>query len=145
MNKKVQIMQNESETEFHRVYKVSPTQQLTKLTHLLRESGAVEVTGSMVGSVVFFFFFLLDHLWMWSEWSGHSRRMLTPGVNSDGFQFPAMKHSLSYGRWEFLHPQSVSPVSDELWRISGGRQWLTTGTPPQTKMTEVIKSLHVRK
>ena len=39
MNKKVQIMQNESETEFHRVYKVSPTQQLTKLTHLLRESG----------------------------------------------------------------------------------------------------------
>ena len=33
-------MQNESETEFHRVYKVSPTQQLTKLTHLLRESGA---------------------------------------------------------------------------------------------------------
>ena len=37
--KKVQIMQNESETEFHRVYKVSPTQQLTKLTHLLRESG----------------------------------------------------------------------------------------------------------
>ena len=32
-------MQNESETEFHRVYKVSPTQQLTKLTHLLRESG----------------------------------------------------------------------------------------------------------
>ena len=34
-------MQNESETEFHRVYKVSPTQQLTKLTHLLRESGAV--------------------------------------------------------------------------------------------------------
>ena len=55
-------MQNESETEFHRVYKVSPTQQLTKLTHLLRESGAVEVTGSMVGSVVFFFFFLLDHL-----------------------------------------------------------------------------------
>ena len=40
MNKKVQIMQNESETEFHRVYKVSPTQQLTKLTHLLRESGA---------------------------------------------------------------------------------------------------------
>ena len=41
MNKKVQIMQNESETEFHRVYKVSPTQQLTKLTHLLRESGAV--------------------------------------------------------------------------------------------------------
>ena len=39
INKKVQIMQNESETEFHRVYKVSPTQQLTKLTHLLRESG----------------------------------------------------------------------------------------------------------
>ena len=37
-------MQNESETEFHRVYKVSPTQQLTKLTHLLRESGAVVVT-----------------------------------------------------------------------------------------------------
>ena len=37
--KKVQMMQNESETEFHRVYKVSPTQQLTKLTHLLRESG----------------------------------------------------------------------------------------------------------
>ena len=34
-------MQNESETEFHRVYKVSPTQQLTKLTHLLRESGDV--------------------------------------------------------------------------------------------------------
>ena len=29
-------MQKESETEFHRVYKVSPTQQLT---HLLRESG----------------------------------------------------------------------------------------------------------
>ena len=42
-------MQNESETEFHRVYKVSPTQQLTKLTHLLRESGA-DVIGS-VGSV----------------------------------------------------------------------------------------------
>ena len=42
-------MQNESETEFHRVYKVSPTQQLTKLTHLLRESGAV--SGSVVGSV----------------------------------------------------------------------------------------------
>ena len=39
-------MQNESETEFHRVYKVSPTQQLTKLTHLLRESG-VDVTGSV--------------------------------------------------------------------------------------------------
>ena len=39
MNKKDQILQNESETEFHRVYKVSPTQQLTKLTHLLRESG----------------------------------------------------------------------------------------------------------
>ena len=39
INKKVQIMQNESETEFHTVYKVSPTQQLTKLTHLLRESG----------------------------------------------------------------------------------------------------------
>ena len=39
-------MQNESETEFHRVYKVSPTQQLTKLTHLLRESGA-----AVVGSV----------------------------------------------------------------------------------------------
>ena len=36
-------MQNESETEFHRVYKVSPTQQLTKLTHLLRESGAAVV------------------------------------------------------------------------------------------------------
>ena len=32
-------MQNESEREFHRVYKVSPTQQLSKLTHLLRESG----------------------------------------------------------------------------------------------------------
>ena len=44
-------MQNESETEFHRVYKVSPTQQLTKLTHLLRESGANVVTGvSAVGS-----------------------------------------------------------------------------------------------
>ena len=43
-------MQNESETEFHRVYKVSPTQQLTKLTHLLRESGA-DVTGSMVDQV----------------------------------------------------------------------------------------------
>ena len=28
-------MQNESETEFHRVYKVAPTQQLTELTHLL--------------------------------------------------------------------------------------------------------------
>ena len=41
-------MQNESETEFHRVYKVSPTQQLTKLTHLLRESGDVVVTGSVV-------------------------------------------------------------------------------------------------
>ena len=41
-------MQNESETEFHRVYKVSPTQQLTKLTHLLRESGDVVVTSSMV-------------------------------------------------------------------------------------------------
>ena len=27
-------------TLFHRVYKVSPTQQLTNLTHLLRESGA---------------------------------------------------------------------------------------------------------
>ena len=37
--KKVQIMQNETETKFHRVYKVSPTQQLTKLRHLLRESG----------------------------------------------------------------------------------------------------------
>ena len=37
-------MQNESETEFHRVYKVSPTQQLTKLTHLLRESGDVVLT-----------------------------------------------------------------------------------------------------
>ena len=36
-------MQNESETEFHRVYKVSPTQQLTKLTHLLRESGEIVV------------------------------------------------------------------------------------------------------
>ena len=36
-------MQNESETEFHRVYKVSPTQQLTKLTHLLRESGDIVV------------------------------------------------------------------------------------------------------
>ena len=43
-------MQNESETEFHRVYKVSPTQQLTKLTHLLRESGA-GVAGSVDGSV----------------------------------------------------------------------------------------------
>ena len=32
-------MQNESETEFDRVYKVSPTERLTKLTHLLRESG----------------------------------------------------------------------------------------------------------
>ena len=40
------IVQNESETEFHRVYKVSPTQQVTKLTHLLRESGA-----AVVGSV----------------------------------------------------------------------------------------------
>ena len=39
-------MQNESETEFHRVYKVSPTQQLTKLTHLLRESGAAVVDSS---------------------------------------------------------------------------------------------------
>ena len=43
-------MQNESETEFHRVYKVSPTQQLTKLTHLLRESGAA-VTGSVKQTV----------------------------------------------------------------------------------------------
>ena len=43
-------MQNESETEFHRVYKVSPTQQLTKLTHLLRESG--DVTGSVVDQCV---------------------------------------------------------------------------------------------
>ena len=43
-------MQNESETEFHRVYKVSPTQQLTKLTHLLRESGA-DVTGSVKQTV----------------------------------------------------------------------------------------------
>ena len=32
-------MKNESETEFHRIYKVSLTQQLTKLTHLLRQSG----------------------------------------------------------------------------------------------------------
>ena len=32
-------MKNESETEFHRVSKVSPTQQLTKLRHLLRQSG----------------------------------------------------------------------------------------------------------
>ena len=45
-------MQNESETEFHRVYKVSPTQQLTKLTHLLRESGAA-VTGSVGSDGVF--------------------------------------------------------------------------------------------
>ena len=47
MNKKVQILQNESETEFHRVYKVSPTQQLTKLTHLLRESGEVVVNSCL--------------------------------------------------------------------------------------------------
>ena len=45
-------MQNESETEFHRVYKVSPTQQLTKLTHLLRESGAVVVTSGLLGSLM---------------------------------------------------------------------------------------------
>ena len=45
-------MQNESETEFHRVYKVSPTQQLTKLTHLLRESGAAVLTGSVVTPVL---------------------------------------------------------------------------------------------
>ena len=32
-------MQNESETEIHRVYKVSPIQQPTKLTHLWRQSG----------------------------------------------------------------------------------------------------------
>ena len=44
-------MQNESETEFHRVYKVSPTQQLTKLTHLLRESGAVVLAGEEAASV----------------------------------------------------------------------------------------------
>ena len=40
-------MQNESETELYRVYKVSQTQQLTEPTHLLRESGDVEVTGSV--------------------------------------------------------------------------------------------------
>ena len=44
-------MQNESETEFHRVCKVSPTQQLTKLTHLLMESGDVAAVSSVVGSV----------------------------------------------------------------------------------------------
>ena len=55
MNKKVQIMQNESETEFHRVYKVSPTQQLTKLTHLLRESG--ESLIHVACFCVFFFVF----------------------------------------------------------------------------------------
>ena len=43
-------MQNESETEFHRVYKVSPTQQLTKLTHLLRESGADVLLVRVVGN-----------------------------------------------------------------------------------------------
>ena len=41
-------MQNESETEFHRVYKVSPTQQLTKLTHLLRESGDTQILKHML-------------------------------------------------------------------------------------------------
>ena len=48
-------MQNESETEFHRVYKVSPTQQLTKLTHLLRESG--ESLIHVACFCVFFFVF----------------------------------------------------------------------------------------
>ena len=32
-------MQNKSETEFHTVYKVSPTKQLTKLSVFQRESG----------------------------------------------------------------------------------------------------------
>ena len=41
-------MQNESETEFHRVYEVSPTQQLTKLTHLLMESGDGVVCSSCI-------------------------------------------------------------------------------------------------
>ena len=48
-------MQNESETEFHRVYKVSPTQQLTKLTHLLRESGAAVVAEHLTHLELFIF------------------------------------------------------------------------------------------
>ena len=48
---KAKITQNESETEFHRVQKVSPTQQLLKSDDLLMEPGDVVVTGSVVGSV----------------------------------------------------------------------------------------------
>ena len=44
------LMQNESETEFHRVCKVSPTQQLTKLTLLLRESGDFQLKHPLAGS-----------------------------------------------------------------------------------------------
>ena len=47
---KAKITQNESETEFHRVQKVSPTQQLLKSDDLLMEPGDVVVTGSVVGS-----------------------------------------------------------------------------------------------
>ena len=43
------MSQNLSETQFHYVIKFVLTQQLFKSLHLFMESGAAEVTGSVVG------------------------------------------------------------------------------------------------
>ena len=62
----------------------------------------------------------LSHLW-----SGHSGRMLTPGVNSVGFQFPAMKHSLSYGL--VLRVSALSICQSYKWWITEDK-WRKTVT-----------------
>lgn len=66
-------------------------------------------------------------------------------VSRVSFPFPIPESRLQQFFSAYSCPEPVSSACDELLRVSGGRQWLTTGALRLTKMTEVIKSLHVRK